>query len=49
MPESRYRGYEPPYDQLPSKKEDGALKGKDGGSNEPAGCNRCAVDEPAIL
>lgn len=39
MPESRYRdrGYEPPYDQLPSKKEYEALKGKDAGSKEPAG------------
>jgi hypothetical protein len=31
MPESRYRdrGYEPPYDQLPSKKEYEALKRKE--------------------
>jgi hypothetical protein len=39
MPESRYRdrGYEPPYDQLPSKNEYEALKGKDAGSKAPAG------------
>jgi len=38
MPESRYRdrGCEPPYDQLPSKKEYEALKGKNAGSKAPA-------------
>ena len=38
MPESRYRdrGYEPPYGQLPFKKEYEALKAKEAGSKEPA-------------
>jgi hypothetical protein len=38
MPESRYRdrGYEPPYEQLPSKKKYEARKGKEADSNETA-------------
>jgi hypothetical protein len=42
MPEGRYRdrGYEPLYDQLPSKKEYEVLKGKNAGSKEPAGLQR---------
>jgi hypothetical protein len=36
MPDSRYRdrGYEPPYDRLPSKKEYEALKAKEAGSKK---------------
>jgi len=51
MPESRYRdrGYEPPYDQLPSKKEYEALKGKTPAQRSQPECDRSAVDEPAIL
>jgi len=38
MPESRYRdrGYEPPHNQLPSKKEYEALKGKEASSKKTA-------------